>query len=160
MSHAEHAPVAVVGGGLAGLTAASFLKRHGVPVVLYEASKQIAGLATSFHDPDGFTYDFGAHFITNRLASAVGIGAQCRTVASYGESVLVRGKTYRYPLGLVGVGRFVASALFGRAAVNRDSSAAEWFRATYGEALAEEVAIPLLEGWSGAAAGDLAASVG
>jgi protoporphyrinogen oxidase len=39
-----------------------------VPFVLYEAGKKIAGLATSFKDAEGFSYDFGAHFITNRLA--------------------------------------------------------------------------------------------
>ena len=160
MDVSSGAPVAIIGAGLAGLTAATFLRRRSIPFVLYESGPAVAGLATSFHDPDGFTYDFGAHFITNRLASAVGIGARCRTVTSYGESVLLRGKSYRYPLGLIGVPRFVASALFRRAALNGDSSAAEWFTAMYGKALAEEVAIPLLEGWSGAPAADLAASVG
>lgn len=73
-------PVAIVGAGLAGLTAANFLRREGIPFVLYEAGPKVAGLAASHHDPDGFTYDFGAHFITNRLAAALGIGAHCRTV--------------------------------------------------------------------------------
>ncbi|MGB8698082.1 MAG: FAD-dependent oxidoreductase [Thermosynechococcaceae cyanobacterium] len=41
-----------------------------------------------------------------------------------------------------------------------NSSAAEWFRASYGKALANEVAIPLLEAWSGAEASQLSASVG
>jgi len=40
------------------------------------------------------------------------------------------------------------------------ASAADWFRAAYGRALADEVAIPLVEAWSGAPADALAASVG
>jgi protoporphyrinogen/coproporphyrinogen III oxidase len=162
--HLGQKPVAVIGGGIAGLTAAAFLRRNNVPVVLYEAGAKVAGLATSFHDEDGFTCDFGAHFITNRLAAAIGIGAQCRTVHYYGETVLLRGKTYGYPFGLLRVPQFLlsglASKLNGQGSDHQNSSAAAWFRANYGRALANEVAIPLLEAWSGANAADLAASVG
>ena len=80
----------------AGLTAATFLRRHGVPVRVYEAGKQIAGLARSERDPDGFTYDFGAHFITNRLAAAVGCSAICRDMPRYGETVWLRGRGYSF----------------------------------------------------------------
>ena len=157
-------PVAIIGAGIAGLTAATFLRRHDVPFVLYESGPQVAGLATSFQDAEGFTYDFGAHFITNRLASALGIGARCRTVRSYGESVLLNGAILSYPLGLLKVFRFVASALLSRATstgpIPVGASAAEWFRSTYGKALADEVALPLLESWSGAPASELSASVG
>ena len=41
-------PVVIIGAGIAGLTAANFLKRNNVPFVLYEAGERIAGLATSF----------------------------------------------------------------------------------------------------------------
>ncbi len=157
-------PVAIVGAGLAGLTAATYLRRHGVPFILYEAGPKVAGLATSFHDPDGFTYDFGAHFITNRLAAALGVGARCRTVNYYGESVLVRGKMYGYPFGLLRVFRFLRDAALSRApfraAPSAEGSAADWFTASYGKALAAEVALPLLEAWSGAPGSELAASVG
>jgi protoporphyrinogen/coproporphyrinogen III oxidase len=162
--YSETRPIAIIGGGPAGLTAAAFLRRHGVPFVLYEAGAKIAGLAASFHDDDGFTYDFGAHFITNRLAAAIGIGAQCRDVKYYGESVLVRGKTYSYPFGLLQNPRYFASGLASKIVLHQEarvnSSAAEWFRANYGKTLANEVAIPLLEAWSGVSASELAASVG
>jgi protoporphyrinogen/coproporphyrinogen III oxidase len=154
--------VAVVGAGLAGLLAARELRRHGVSVTVYEAGKQVAGLARSFTDQEGFTYDFGAHFITNRLAAALGIGAQCRDVHHYGESVLLDGRAYSYPFGLIRSPRFLLSALGARVSARSPSppaSAAEWYRREYGRVLAERVAIPLVEAWSGAPADALAASV-
>ncbi|MCC6493633.1 MAG: FAD-dependent oxidoreductase [Pirellulales bacterium] len=203
------APVAVVGAGIAGLTAANFLRRNGVPVVLLEGGKQIAGMASSYVDERGFHYDAGAHFITNRLAAAVGVSSQCRDVAYYGESFLLRGKAYSYPFGLLRVPRFVASALKGKVAgpfarrsvrnapvgeslrgshgpdnsrsqgspspANGDSrasagdfaetcprvpTAADWFRSEFGDALANEVSLPILEAWSGLPADQLSAAVG
>jgi protoporphyrinogen oxidase len=156
--------VAVVGAGLAGLLAARELRRRGCTVTVYEAGRQVAGLARSFEDADGFTYDFGAHFITNRLAAALGIGAECRDVRYYGESVFVNGRVYSYPFGLVRSPRFLLSAAGGRLRhAGRQlppvASAAEWYRREYGDALAEEVAIPLVEAWSGAPATELAPSV-
>jgi protoporphyrinogen/coproporphyrinogen III oxidase len=164
MTYTNKLPIAIIGGGPAGLTAAAYLQRQGVPFILYEAGKKVAGLAASFHDDDGFTYDFGAHFINNRLAAAVGIGAQCRDVQYYGESVLMRDKTYGYPFGLMQSPRYASSGVISRITPKSrqqiHSSAAAWFRSQYGDKLANEVAIPLLEEWSGAPASELAASVG
>jgi protoporphyrinogen/coproporphyrinogen III oxidase len=164
MNYSPRKPIAIIGGGPAGLTAAAFLRRHRVPFILYEAGPKVAGLATSFHDDDGYTYDFGAHFINNRLAAAVGIGAQCRDVLYYGESVYINDKTYGYPLGLMQSPRYAItggiSKIRPHSRKRTQSSAAAWFQANYGHTLANEVAIPLLEAWSGVAATDLAASVG
>lgn len=162
MSH-ERAPVAIVGAGLAGLVAARELHRQSTPVVVYEASRNIAGLAKSFHDEEGFSHDVGAHFITNRLAAAVGVGARCRTVRHYAETVTLGGRSYSYPFGLMRAPRFLAGAVAAgrmRATHRPPESALEWFRAEYGTALADEVALPLVEAWSGTPAADLAPSVG
>jgi oxygen-dependent protoporphyrinogen oxidase len=155
-------PVVIVGAGLAGLVAARYLHRRGIPVVVFEAGKHVAGLARTFRDGDGFTHDFGAHFITNRLAAALGVGSRCRDVRRYGEAVLLRGRGYSYPFGLLTTRRFLVGALAGRARRRRadpPSSAAEWYYREYGTHLAEEVAIPLVESWSGAPATALAPSV-
>ncbi len=153
-------PAALVGGGLAGLTAAAELRRHGVPVVVFEAGRAVAGLAASHHDEDGFTYDTGAHFITNRLATALGMNAACRPVQTYGESVALNGTRRSYPFGLLAEPRFVASALAERIRPRPTATnAAERFRREYGPALADTVAIPLLEAWSGASAHELSPAV-
>ncbi len=155
-------PIAIIGAGIAGLTAANFLRQNDEPFVLYEAGKKIAGLATSFKDAEGFSYDFGAHFITNRLAEAIGVRDECLTVKHYGERVWLDGKTYSYPFGLIKIPRMTLSGIKAKlnGNVHVPASAAEWFRKSYGASLADEVALPLIEAWSGAKADDLSAAVG
>jgi protoporphyrinogen/coproporphyrinogen III oxidase len=153
-------PVAILGAGLAGLVAANYLLNHGIPVVVFESGEHVAGLATSFRDGD-FIYDFGAHFITNRLAREIGIESQCRVVRHYGETVLLKGKYYGYPFGLLRNVRFLGSALQEklRKSNRKPKNVGERFIDMYGPALASEVAIPLVESWSGASAALLAPSV-
>ena len=81
-------------------------------------------MAASYKSPDGFSYDFGAHFITNRLAAAIGVGAQCRLVRHYGEAVWLNGRSYGYPFGLLKVPRFVGSAVATRLTRGRSDAAA------------------------------------
>ncbi len=157
-------PIAIIGAGIAGLTAANYLRKHKEPFILFEASDKIAGLAASFTDAEGFSNDFGAHFITNRLAKAVGVNDECIMVKHYGEAILLRGKIYKYPFGLIAVPRMVLSLLKNKlkfGGVNKEAgSAKEWFTNRYGSAFSDEVALPLIEAWSGAPAEDLAPAVG
>ncbi|MFL6051908.1 MAG: hydroxysqualene dehydroxylase HpnE [Actinoallomurus sp.] len=54
------APVAVVGGGLAGITAALALREAGLPVTVYEARPRLGGATHSF-ERDGLVVDNGQH---------------------------------------------------------------------------------------------------
>jgi squalene-associated FAD-dependent desaturase len=57
-------PVAVVGGGVAGISAAFHLARAGIPTVLLERSQQLGGRASSYFDRDfGLQLDLGPHVI-------------------------------------------------------------------------------------------------
>src|ERR1041385_4184000 len=55
-------PVAVIGGGIAGLTAAFYLQRKGIPVTLYEAGDRVGGVIQSLRQ-DGFLAEFGPNTI-------------------------------------------------------------------------------------------------
>lgn len=154
--------VVVIGGGIAGLVSAHELARHGVAADVYEAGPRLAGMAASHTDADGYSYDIGAHFVTNRFLAALGMPGPHRTLPRYGEVVhLGEDRHPRYPIGLLGVPRFVHSAAMERLRrPRRDLTvAADRFRHDYGQALADEVALPLLEAWSGLPAAQLSASV-
>ncbi|MDP9378197.1 MAG: NAD(P)/FAD-dependent oxidoreductase [Actinomycetota bacterium] len=53
-------PVAVLGGGPAGLTAGYLLARRGIPVIVFEAEDQVGGLAKT-EVRDGYRFDLGGH---------------------------------------------------------------------------------------------------
>lgn len=55
-------PVAIIGAGITGLTAAFYLKRKGVPVTVYEASGRVGGVIQSLRQ-DGFLAEFGPNTI-------------------------------------------------------------------------------------------------
>ena len=78
--------VAVVGGGLAGLTAAMELARGGVEVTVFEQASEVGGRARS-REVSGFTFNMGPHALYAE-------GAACRIVQSLG--VPIRG--HRPPL--------------------------------------------------------------
>jgi phytoene dehydrogenase-like protein len=56
--------IAVVGGGIAGITAAAYAARSGKSVALFEQSDHVGGLAGSFVH-EGFTLDFGIRAFEN-----------------------------------------------------------------------------------------------
>jgi len=55
-------PVAIIGAGITGLTAAFYLKRKGVPVAVYEASDRVGGAIQSIRT-EGYLAEFGPNTI-------------------------------------------------------------------------------------------------
>jgi oxygen-dependent protoporphyrinogen oxidase len=55
-------PVAVIGAGITGLTAAFYLKRKGIPVTVYEASGRVGGVIQSLRK-EGYLAEFGPNTI-------------------------------------------------------------------------------------------------
>src|SRR2546422_9734838 len=51
-------PVAIIGGGITGLTAAFRVRERGVPVALYEAGDQLGGVIRTVRD-DGWLVECG-----------------------------------------------------------------------------------------------------
>jgi oxygen-dependent protoporphyrinogen oxidase len=55
-------PVAVIGAGITGLTAAFYLQRKGIPVTVYEATDRVGGVIQSLRQ-DGYLAEFGPNTI-------------------------------------------------------------------------------------------------
>ncbi len=90
--------VAIIGGGITGLTAAFRLKEKGVTVVLYEASERVGGVIQSIRK-DGFLAEFGPNTILEtspvitQLVKDLGLAPRrLETDPRAGERYLVRDK--------------------------------------------------------------------
>jgi len=68
--------VGIVGGGIMGISLAYFLARHGVKVVVYEASKSAGGLAGSVVLEDGTAIDRFYHAIMSSDSHLIGLCAE------------------------------------------------------------------------------------
>lgn len=81
---AESPQVVVLGGGLAGITAALALRQQGYPVTLVEARRSLGGRVFSFSDPaSGYWVDNGQHIFLGcctyllRFLAELGVSPQC-----------------------------------------------------------------------------------
>jgi protoporphyrinogen oxidase len=57
----ERAKIVILGAGPTGLGAAHRLQELGIPFKLFEKELHAGGLASSFVDSNGFTWDIGGH---------------------------------------------------------------------------------------------------
>ena len=123
-------PVAVIGAGITGLTAAFYLKRRGVPVTVYEASGRVGGAIQSVRK-DGFLAEFGPNTLLEtsprigQLVRDAGLesrrldpdaAAEARYVVRYRRPVEMPAK----PLGFFTLLEFEAS-LPGKTGVEREA---------------------------------------
>ena len=112
--------IAVIGGGITGLTAAFELQRANVPVTLYEADSRVGGVIQSVRE-GGYLAEFGPNSVLETspkigtLVNDLGLSAR-RMYSDPGAEnrYLVRG---RKPVRLPGsAGEFLGTPLFSGAA--------------------------------------------
>jgi phytoene dehydrogenase-like protein len=106
--------VAVVGGGLAGLTAANFLARAGFNVTLFEKSSATGGRARTDVE-QGFHFNLGPHALYRGGAAfgilrELGVGFHGRPPATSGGFAIDRGAKHTLPVGPISL---LTSGLFG-----------------------------------------------
>ncbi len=109
--------VLVIGGGLAGLTAAAFLAREGRRVTVLERAPVLGGRATT-HVEHGFALNLGPHALyrggeANRTLRELGVTWRGAPPSATGGYALDRGGRHALPGGLVSL---LTTSLFGLAA--------------------------------------------
>jgi protoporphyrinogen oxidase len=144
------APVAVLGAGPAGLTAAYLLARRGVPTVVFEADATVGGIARTAV-ADGYRFDLGGHRFFTKSAEVEALweeilGAEM-LVRPRLSRIYWRGRFVRYPLragdvvarvGPVELLRCAASYAAARLRRHRQAeSFEEWVTARFGRRLFE-----------------------
>lgn len=144
----DSAPVAVLGAGPAGLTAAYRLVRRGVPVVVFEAGEEVGGLARTVVR-DGYRFDLGGHRFFTKSAEVEalweGLLGPELLVRPRLSRIYWRGRFIEYPLrpadvfAKVGPLELVRSlASYARARLRRPAEAEtyeDWVSARFGRRL-------------------------
>ncbi len=97
--------VVVVGGGVAGLTAAAFAARGGASVLLLERAEEPGGRAAT-HEDGGFLFNVGPHALysgaaASRVLAELGVAYSGRRPAATGGLALHAGKLHALPGGFV-----------------------------------------------------------
>ncbi len=109
--------VIVIGGGIAGLTAATFLAHAGKSVTLCEKAKTVGGRATT-EEKKGFHFNLGPHALYAdghgaRILRELGIEFTGGKPSSSGAYAVFQGRKHTFPNGGVSL---MTTSLFGLAA--------------------------------------------
>ncbi|MGA9101964.1 protoporphyrinogen oxidase [Aeromicrobium sp.] len=154
--------VAIVGGGVAGLTAAYELGKAGVDVVVLEGSDRIGG-KLRLAEVGGVTLDVGAEALLARrpeatdLCAELGLGDTVVHPSATSAAIWTRGALRPMPPTVLGipadVDALMASGIVDRPPVSRpvpapkdDVSVGEFVRAGVGDEVLERLVEPLLGG--------------
>ena len=154
--------VAVVGGGVAGLTAAYELGQAGVDVLVLEGSDRVGG-KLRLAEVDGVTLDVGAEALLARrseatdLCAAIGLGDAIVHPATLSAAIWTRDALRPMPPTVMGIpadiDALMASGIVERPPVSRpapapadDVSVGEFVRDRVGEEVLERLVEPLLGG--------------
>jgi phytoene dehydrogenase-like protein len=151
----EATPTVVIGGGLAGLTAAATLARAGRPVTVLEAAEHLGGRARS-RQRDGFSLNLGPHALYRAgggMATLRSLGVRPRgrmprihkagflagdqILPAWGHFLKDMGERSTVLRLLTGLGEEAAAELYGR-------SAAEWLDDAFDDPAARELAASVL----------------
>lgn len=105
MHHTKNIDTAVVGGGLAGLTAASLLAGAGQRVALFERSGSLGGRAVT-QVRGGFSLNYGAHaWYTGgpgtRVLAQLGVPLRGRAPRPAGAYAVRHGRLHTLPIGFI-----------------------------------------------------------
>ncbi|HXC52904.1 MAG TPA: FAD-dependent oxidoreductase [Candidatus Limnocylindrales bacterium] len=97
--------VVVIGGGLAGLTAAAFAARSGVRVTVLERTEEVGGRAAT-HDENGFRFNVGPHALYDggpamKAFAELGVSFSGRRPPTSGGLAFDRGTLHALPGGFV-----------------------------------------------------------
>ncbi len=140
----------ILGGGITGLAAGFYARRHGLPATIFEAQPRPGGLSVTF-EHEGFLFDSGAHRFHDKDASITRdvralLGDDLRVV-DRPSRIFDGGRLLNFPfrltdvlghLGPAGLARGVLElAVVRMAARQRDGSFAGMARRRYGRTLAE-----------------------
>ena len=163
--------IAVVGGGVAGLTAAYELGRAGADVLLLEGSDRLGG-KLRLAEVDGVTLDVGAEALLARrpeatdLCAEIGLGDAIVHPETTSAAIWTRGALRPMPRTVMGipadVDALMASGIVERPPVSRpapvptdDVSVGEFVRDRVGEEILDRLVEPLLGGVYAGHADDL-----
>ena len=123
--------VAVIGAGIAGLSAAFRLRQAGANVTLFESSDRVGGRLSS-ESRDGFVYERGTQFYTTSYRNALGLIREAGLESELRKTsrwiaVLKDGRARRMPAGTL----FVLYALTTRLLGLRDILRFTWHTTSF-----------------------------